>query len=122
MSILENNLDKVSWYWLSSNPNAIHLLEKNLDKVDWSELSLNPNAMHILEKNLDKIDWARLSTNPGIFKPTINYSKIMASFDPLKRELCKLFFHPSRMNIESIDDEDYEKQFIAPVVSMLKAF
>ena len=28
-------IDKVSWYALSTNPNAIHILEKNLDKVSW---------------------------------------------------------------------------------------
>jgi len=47
---------------------AIHLLEKNLDKVDWKYLSLNKNAIYILEKNLDKVDWEMLSGNPAIFK------------------------------------------------------
>jgi hypothetical protein len=59
--------DKVDWYQLSRNPNAIHLLEKNLDKVNWSQLSANPNAIHILEKNLDKVHWGFLSQNPNIF-------------------------------------------------------
>ena len=48
-------IDKVDWYALSNNPNAIHILEKNLDKVSWYWLSDNPNAIHILEKNLDKV-------------------------------------------------------------------
>ena len=44
-------MDKLLWYMLCDNPNAIHLLEKNLDKVDWSGLSGNPNAIPLLEKN-----------------------------------------------------------------------
>jgi hypothetical protein len=41
--MLEKNLDKVNWYILSSNLNAIPILEKNLDKVDWGSLSRNSN-------------------------------------------------------------------------------
>ena len=63
MHILEKNLNKVNWYMLSRNPNAIHILEKNLDKVDWRWLSSNHNAIHILEKNLDKVNWDGLSEN-----------------------------------------------------------
>ena len=35
------------------------ILEKNLDKVDWKYLSENP--IHILEQNLDKVSWDFLS-------------------------------------------------------------
>ena len=35
--------DRICWRWLSLNPNAIHLLEQNLDKIDWFYLSLNLN-------------------------------------------------------------------------------
>ena len=65
ISILEKNLDKVSWNWLSCNENAIHLLEKNMDKIDWGNLSGNPNAIHLLEKNLNKVSWSVLSGNPN---------------------------------------------------------
>jgi hypothetical protein len=47
--MLEQNLDKVNWSNLSSNPNAIHMLEQNVDKVCWHWLSNNPNAIHLLE-------------------------------------------------------------------------
>ena len=63
--MLEQNLDKVNWSYLSSNPNAIHLLEQNLDKVEWHNLSSNPNAIHLLEQNLDKVNWFRLLQNPN---------------------------------------------------------
>ena len=61
--ILEQHLDKVDWLILSLNPNAIHILEKNIDKVVWKSLSTNPNAINILERNLDKIEWNMLSSN-----------------------------------------------------------
>jgi hypothetical protein len=31
-------LDKVNWYCLSKNFNAIHIVEQNLDKVGWQGL------------------------------------------------------------------------------------
>jgi hypothetical protein len=65
-----------------------------------------------------------LSLNPNIFKITYNYSAISKHFDPLKRELCKLFYHPSRIDFEymntTTDSElDYDKQFNKPVISVL---
>ena len=42
-NIIQENIDKLNWKYLSKNPNAIHLLEENLDKIDWNELSLNTN-------------------------------------------------------------------------------
>jgi len=44
------------------------LLEKNMDKIDWFGLSLNPNAIHLIEKNIDKINYTCLSLNPSITK------------------------------------------------------
>jgi len=51
------DINKISWSWLSGNPNAIHLLEANPRRIDWSWLSGNPNAIHLLEANPNKIDW-----------------------------------------------------------------
>jgi len=45
----------------------IHLLEKNLDKVDWDWLSTNPNAIDLLKANQKKIKFNWLSMNPSIF-------------------------------------------------------
>ena len=65
--IVDENVD---WIYLSFNPNpiAIHILEQNLDQVDWYGLSSNPSAIHILEKNLDKVDWNCLSLNPNAIR------------------------------------------------------
>jgi hypothetical protein len=68
IDLLENNLNEVDWDALSSNPNAIHILENNLDKVDWDLLCYNPNAIHLLKNNQDKINWYWLSRNPSIFE------------------------------------------------------
>ncbi len=61
-------MDKISWFDMSSNPNAISILEKNMDKINWLHLSLNPNAIHLLEQNIDNINWNLLSKNPNIFE------------------------------------------------------
>ena len=45
---VEKNLDKIDWYYLSGNINAISILEKNLSKVNRKSLSLNTNAISIL--------------------------------------------------------------------------
>jgi hypothetical protein len=60
--LFQKNLDmmnwfNLSWYYLSANPNAIHLLEANPEKIDWVYLSYNPNAIHLLEANPAKINW-----------------------------------------------------------------
>ena len=34
---------KINWYYLSLNPNAIHLLKNNQDKINWNYLSKNPS-------------------------------------------------------------------------------
>ena len=36
---------KINWYFLSLNPNAIHILERNLSKLNWVYLTTNPNAV-----------------------------------------------------------------------------
>jgi hypothetical protein len=53
-----------------------------------------------------------------------NYSAISKHFDPLKEELCKLFYHPSRidfmyMNTTNDIELDYDKQFCKPVISVI---
>ena len=68
-SILENNLDKIHWYSLSRNTNAISILEKNLDKVDWNPLCYNINSISVLEKNLDKVSWYYLIDYTNLFYP-----------------------------------------------------
>jgi hypothetical protein len=44
---------------LSTNPNAIHILEKNLDKVDWDWLSYNPNIFEYDYKEIKDTMYAK---------------------------------------------------------------
>jgi hypothetical protein len=82
---------------LSSNPNAIHLLEENLEKINWSFLSINPNAIHLLEKNKEKIHWSFLSYNPSIFKKIINYKYLYQRMNVIREELLMKCMHPGRL-------------------------
>jgi hypothetical protein len=70
----ENIPEDYFWHNLSANPNAYDILMKNVDKIKWDNLSANPNACDILIKNVDKIDWANLATNPNI---TYIYTNLM---------------------------------------------
>ena len=77
--------DKIDWYTLFLNPNAIDLLKDNQDKVDWNGLSHNTNAIDLIKERIeyensltkeeyndldcqDRIDWGQLSLNPNAIK------------------------------------------------------
>ena len=89
---------KVYWYYLSENPNAIHILEQNLDKVKWDCLSVNPNAIHILEKHLDKVDRKWLSLNPNALHLlfSLDHKKMLENMKEFCEELVKVVFNPVR--------------------------
>jgi hypothetical protein len=63
---LEKHIDKIDWYRLSSNYNAIHLLRANMSKINWSQLSRNKNARDLLLANPEKINWSELSANENM--------------------------------------------------------
>jgi hypothetical protein len=69
--------EKVRWYRLSINPNAIHLLEQNPEKMNWDRLSGNENAIHLLL--------------------VLDYEKTKKVNEEFSRELCEYVFHPERM-------------------------
>lgn len=79
------------WFWISRNPNAIHILLKNIDKINeesiywnprcidillfhpewvyggymnWIDFSRTTKSMNLLEKYFDFIKWDFLCTNP----------------------------------------------------------
>ena len=54
--LLEDNVHKVDWKYLSCNPSAIHILEHNIDKINWKRLSSNYDAIYLLEYK-DNIDY-----------------------------------------------------------------
>ena len=55
--------NKLNWYYLSGNENAIPILEQNINKISWSWLSRNSNAIKILEKYPHKIGWFDIAMN-----------------------------------------------------------
>ena len=91
--------ERVIWYALSYNPNAIHILEQNLDKVDWDWLSENPNAIPILEKHLDKVNWYNLSENPNAIHlfSKLDINKMKKNNKAFAEELVSKVFHPTRL-------------------------
>lgn len=50
--LFQNNIDKIDWCLLSTNPNAVDLLKKNYRKIKWVWLSRNPNpnAIYLIER------------------------------------------------------------------------
>jgi hypothetical protein len=69
IDLLNTNQSKIKWNYLSKNPNpeAIKLLKANKNKIVWEFLSENPNpeAIELLRTNPSKIDWGWLSENPN---------------------------------------------------------
>ena len=59
------DVNKLHYYYLSLNPNAIDLLIQNQDKINWEWLSRIPNAIDLLKQNKEKINWYNLSKNPN---------------------------------------------------------
>ena len=85
---IEEQLDRIDYFNLCKNPNAIHLiekknphyldmcllsrkstavslLEKKIYRINWKNLSINTQASHLMEYNLDKIDWDDIASNIG---------------------------------------------------------
>jgi len=48
MDIIEQNMDKINWYCLSENYNAIHILEQNIEKINVEKLRNNKHGFHLL--------------------------------------------------------------------------
>ncbi len=78
MRLLEQNIDKINWFYLSKNPSALRLLEQNPDKINWFHLSGNPNALRLLAP--------------------LDYAEMKRTFQPLAEELVEYVFHPCRVS------------------------
>ena len=78
------NKDKLDWFWLSANPNAIDLLKENISKsnIHWKFISSNPNAIDLLLDNKHKIHWVELCNNPSaidLIKERIEYENSLTT-------------------------------------------
>jgi len=71
------------------------LLENNITKIIWGVLASNPNAISLLERFPGRIDWSRISQNPTIF--TLDYDALKERCSLFKEELFAMALHPSRI-------------------------
>ena len=111
-------VDKLLWFYLSQNPNALEMLkerardENNMsetelndldehNKLDWKYLSSSSNAIDLLKQNMDKIDWELLSTNSNaiellkanpnkIYWESLSYNRNPQAIKLLEENLTKL--------------------------------
>jgi hypothetical protein len=83
---------------LSENPGAIHLLEQNPDKIDWFFLSKNPNAIDLLKQNPDNIFFGQLSLNPNAIDiiSRYDYNRMTQKNRAPAEELVSTVMHPKR--------------------------
>ena len=120
IKLLENNIDFISWEYLSMNPSAMKLLFQYPHKIDWVTLNFNPapEAVELLKCNPDKIVWKYFAKNPtaiqmlkenkeyitdqyiwenpAIFE--IDYETMAKQrMDVLREELMMVTLHPSRI-------------------------
>ena len=54
--LLKENKDKIDWFRLSGNINAIELIEENINKINFEILSINqnPKVIKLIEKHYIK--------------------------------------------------------------------
>lgn len=108
------DIEKINWWVLSANPEAIQLLEANRDKINWVQLGTNPKAIKLLEEELQvrpqNIYWYSLSGNPEAGKLLKrNPHKIVWSIfseNPIACELLKENPKDGELLKERVEFED----------------
>ena len=107
----KKNTNKISWYLLCLNPNAIPLLEANTDKIIWHWLFENPNAIELL-----KNDGVFLFTCASIGRPEHGTKRTSPSDSPFTSKLENDYYRNlseedirSSINVDEIFSE-YEFQ------------
>ena len=84
-----DKIDSAHFRHLCLNPNAIHIIERNMDKIDEWFLSENPNAMHLLFP----LDKEKIKFENAMFKEEL-YEYF---WNPDRLEnICKAFNIPLR--------------------------
>jgi hypothetical protein len=87
INLLKTNPNKIDYFKLAINPNAIKLLQKEIKKrhgLYCDELYENPNIAYLLfNTNTKDIDWSLLSSNPGaieLLKKQIRTEKFLPKY------------------------------------------
>ena len=98
--------DKLDWYYLSSNPNAVDYLLANPDKMDWKQFSTNPNSINYLLCNEKDIDYDELVFNPNCYEiyrndiEKLKFGSYLLSGEPNAIEFVKK--DPSEINWDDL--------------------
>ncbi len=122
--LLKANFENIEWCQLSSNPGAMDLILDNLDKISWTYLSCNPNpkAIQLLKENRDKIDWTELCSNENP-----EAIKMLREVGLAYWDLEYLSYNMSRASLDLLlevgPEPDIEWQFLCrnPYIFKLKA-
>jgi hypothetical protein len=115
MSLLKENMENISWIYLSKNPNpeAIQMIEEHMNQTgeegeqpintrNWMKMWIyaNPNALHLFDENRDKWSYHHLSsnTNPEIIQII---DELIDSGSPYAKQLnwSLLSANPAAINI-----------------------
>jgi hypothetical protein len=94
---LEENEDKINWFFLSYNNNAVRLQIRYPEKLNWSIVSEYTDSLDLLENNKELIDWEYIIRNKN--KDVIKYVKENISKSCIKNS-------PLHLNYKYIYDEE----------------
>jgi len=76
------DLPKIRWDGLSKNPNAIHLLEANIDKIEWYWISGNPSIFEYDYKTMkEKCSIYKEELKQKAFHPTRIFKYVDEGYD-----------------------------------------
>lgn len=110
------NPDKINWYFLSTNKNAIQLLEANRDKVNWCQLMKYKNAIHLITKNPNRILWCELCKNKNAADIILkNLDKIDISY--LLLNFNKKIINYIKSNIKLLKSINYFRSYTWSLLS-----
>ena len=105
LNIMSTNVDIISWYGLSQNPNITEeFIEANHQKIDWYWLSDNPSiSTDFIEKHLDhEWDWSKISRKTNLTKNFITKYQNQLDWDYISANpICDMEFlltHSDKMN------------------------
>ena len=103
---------RIKWDWLSSHAEVMYL-EQHLDKVNWYTIAENPDAMPLIvehfEEHLDRFDWYYLLLHPRIAS-LLNKSYLF--------RLCEHKLDPHKLDLYYLSGTQMRSLFWKPIWSI----
>jgi len=102
VELVKNNLHMVEGYWddISEQPHLIDIIEQNMDKINFQYLSKNYNAIHILEQHVEKIDIRKLRMNKNGFQLLLRLNHVFDDNKDYDENIVFVYFdHCEKNNI-----------------------